>query len=317
MLTRARGKKVIISGYHENGTWVGKVEIDGCTKARFSPSGRKILAELGSGTFKLLDCNSTEGQLDKGQGFEHSGSHDAIFSPSENLLLSYGSESNFACIWGDDEAGNLVERARVCHQGGIDYAAFNAREDCMLTRSRDRTVKIQGLDSQGEWQEQFEVQHQNTVRIARFSPSERLIYTVSLDKTACILERDDSGQWMKQVVSSPDAYQIYGAHFNELETHFLIYGNKTNRKDKRKPGFVQLFVRLWGTDDDQWIRKEQIKLDHPVKMALFSPDSEHLIIHCNNIQRGPGVSKAGGGTALLWKIPAQAIPEDLQYGRGL
>ncbi|WP_257283083.1 WD40 repeat domain-containing protein [Endozoicomonas sp. SESOKO1] len=305
MLTRDVSKKVIISGYLDDGTWVGKAEIEGCTKARFSPSGRKILAELGIDGFKLLDCNSIDNQLDKGQSFEHRGSYEAIFSPSENLLLSYGNETNFACIWGDDEAGNLVEKARSCHQGGVDYAAFNPQEDCVLTRSRG-TVKVLGLDSQGKWQEQFEVEHQSMIRIARFSLSGRLIYTVSLDKTACILGRDDNGQWIKQTVTSPDAYQIYGAQFNKLENHFLIYGNKMNRKDKCQPGFVQLFMQLTqlrGTGKDgQWVIIEQIKLDHPVRMAGFSPDGDHLMIHCNDDRRGLVPSKAG--TALLWKIPA-------------
>ncbi|MGO0305125.1 WD40 repeat domain-containing protein [Endozoicomonas acroporae] len=318
-LTLDADDKAIISGYDDDGVWGVKTEIQGCAKAEFSPSGRKLLARLfqnkgqtlehsgiseaifslSYGNFQLWNCNSTGGWLDKGQTLEHSGCSDVIFSPSENLLLSYGNETNFACIWGDDEEGNLVEKAKVGHQGGIDYAAFNTQEDSVLTRSRDRTLKITALNSQGKWQEQLVVQDQSDTCDARFSLSGYLAYTISLDETACILGRDDSGKWVKQAVTTPGAYSVDGAQFNELDNHFLIYGNKTNRKDKRQPGLVQ----LWGIDDDgKWAEKEQIKLDYPVKLAKFSPDSDHLVIQCHDKRRQFSLAEAA--IALLWKIPA-------------
>ena len=306
-LTRDTDNTVIISGYdandgaHDN-PWTRKTEIQRCAEAKFSASGRKLLARQGSGSFTLWECNSTSDRLVNSQAIKHSGSHKAIFSPSENLLLSYGNESNFACIWGDDEKGNLIEKARVCHQGGIDYAAFNAQEDSVLTRSRDRTVKIQAIDSQGRRQEPLVVQHQNSIIDARFSRSGRLAYTISLDDTACILGRNDNGQWMKLAVTNSDADFIRDASFNELENHFLTYGNKMNQKDKHQFGLVQ----LWGiSDDGKCSKKEQIKLNHPVKSAKFSPDSDHLLIYCNDRMLSiAGISE--GGTALLWKIPASS-----------
>ncbi|MBO9480444.1 hypothetical protein [Salinisphaera sp. G21_0] len=304
-LTRDTDNTFIISGYDANcdandNPWVVKTKIHRCAEAKFSASGRKLLANSGIGSFKLWDYNSTDHRLVNGQTFYHSGSHKAIFSPSENLLLSYGNETNFACIWGNYEEGDLVEKTRIYHQGGIDYAAFNAQEDCVLTRSRDRTVKIQALDSQGKWQEQLVVQHRNSIMDARFSRSGRLAYTISLDDTACILGHNDNGQWVKLAVTDSDADFIRDASFNELENHFLTYGNKMNRKDKHQPGLVQ----LWGIGDDgKWSKKEQIKLDHPVKLAKFSPDGDHLLIYCNDgIFSFAGFLK--GGIALLWKIPA-------------
>ncbi|WP_257295972.1 WD40 repeat domain-containing protein [Endozoicomonas sp. YOMI1] len=336
-LTRDIDNTFIISGYDANcdandNPWVGKTKIHRCAEAKFSASGRKLLANSGIGSFKLWDYNSSDHRRVNGQTINHSGSHKAIFSPSENLLLSYGNETNFACIWGHDEDGDLVEKARICHQGGIDYAAFNAQEDCVLTRSRDRTVKIQALGSQGKWQEQLVVQHRNSIMDARFSPSGRLAYTVSLDDTACILGRNDNGQWMKLAVTNSDADFIRDASFNELENHFLTYGNKMNKKDKHQPGLVQLWdditglvqldrkcwtekeqinglVQLWGIGDDgKWSKKEQIKLDHPVKSAKFSPDGDHLLIYCND-GMFPIAGFLKGGTALLWKIPASPRQE--------
>ncbi|WP_163372282.1 WD40 repeat domain-containing protein [Endozoicomonas acroporae] len=304
-LTRDTDNTFIISGYDANGDandnpWVVKAKIHRCAEAKFSASGHKLLANSGIGSFKLWDYNSTDHRLVNGQTIYHSGSHKAIFSPSENLLLSYGNETNFACIWGHDEEGDLIEKTRIYHQGGIDYAAFNAQEDCVLTRSRDRTVKIQALDSQGKRQEPLVVQHRNSIMDARFSRSGRLAYTISLDDTACILGRNDNGQWVKLAVTDSDADFIRDASFNELENHFLTYGNKMNKKDKHQPGLVQ----LWGMGDDgKWSKKEQIKLDHPVKSAKFSPDGDHLLIYCND-----GICYFAdflkGGTALLWKIPA-------------
>ncbi|WP_257293754.1 WD40 repeat domain-containing protein [Endozoicomonas sp. YOMI1] len=324
--------KAIISGYDENGSWVVKTEIQDCAKARFSSSGRKLLVHLfkpqdcnntddqldtgqtpeqsgdregfirrNYGNFKLWDCSSAGDPLDKAQTLEHSGSDHAIFSPSENFLLSYGFESNFACIWGYDEEGNLVQKAKLCHQVRINDAAFNAQDDSVLTRGDGQVVKIHGLDSQGKWQEQLLVQHQRNVCDAQFSSSGHLAYTVSLGGTACILGRDNHDKWMKQAMTNVvDGYSIAGAHFNGLENHFLTYGNKINKKDKHQPGLVQ----LWGIGDDgKWAEIEQIKLDYPVKLAKFSPDSVHLLIQCNDDRRGTFLSK--NGIALLWKIPAR------------
>ncbi|MGO0305123.1 WD40 repeat domain-containing protein [Endozoicomonas acroporae] len=323
----------IISGYDENGSWEVKTEIQDCSDARFSASGRKLLAQLYKPLscnktddpldqgqppdehsddccegfirrtykgFKLWDCSSNGGRLDKVQTCEHSGSKTVIFSPSENFLLSYGVESNFACIWGYDEEGNLVEKAKAFHRGGVHYAAFNAQEDSVLTRGNGQEVKIQGLDSQGKWQEQLVVKHQRQILDGFFSDSGHLAYTVGLDGTACILGRDNNGQWMKQaMIDLADGYSIGGAQFNGLDDHFLIYGKKINKKDKHQPGLVQ----LWGLDSDgKWVEKEQIKLDYPVKNAEFSPDSDHLLISCNDDRRGYFRSK--NGTVLLWKIPA-------------
>ncbi|WP_257295487.1 WD40 repeat domain-containing protein [Endozoicomonas sp. YOMI1] len=298
-LTRDLAKKSIISGYDDNGAWVEKIEIPSCDYACFSASGRKVLASLGSGSFKIWDCNSTDNSLDKVQTLEHIGSDKAIFSPSENLLLSYGDQTNYACIWGDDEDGNLVEKARVCHQGGIDVAYFNVQEDSVLSVSRDCTVKIQWLDRDDEWRGQLMVQHQKNIDFAKFSSSERLAFTVSRDSTACILGRDDDGKWTKQAtITIPDGYSIWGVHFNVLDNHFLIYGNKFNGKDHHKPGLVQL---CGIGDDGKWVEKELITLDHRIKRAKFSPDGDHLMIHCENKLESV-VPK--GGTALLWKIPA-------------
>ncbi|WP_257295604.1 WD40 repeat domain-containing protein, partial [Endozoicomonas sp. YOMI1] len=290
-LTRDIDNKVIISGYDGSGAWVRKAEIKGCAEARFSPSGHKFLARLGSGRFKLWDCKSTGERLDDGQVLEHIGSREVVFSPSENRLLSYGDDTNFACLWVNDDEGNLVEEARVFHQEGVDYAAFNPQEDSVLTCGMDLTLKIQGLDSQGKWQEQLMARHQNSILDARFSHSGRLAYSVGLDDTACILGRDANGQWLKQAVTGSDDYSIDGADLDELDSHFLTYGNKIY--DQHQPGLVQ----LWGIDGEgNWVEKEQIKLDYPVKQARFSPDSEHLVINCNN--------DSDDATALLWKIPA-------------
>ncbi|MBO9482217.1 WD40 repeat domain-containing protein [Salinisphaera sp. G21_0] len=323
----------IISGYDENGSWEVKTEIQDCSDVRFSASGRKLLAQLHKPlscnktddpldqgqtpdehsnncyesfirrtykSFKLWDCSSNGGRLDKVQTCEHSGSKTVIFSPSENFLLSYGVESNFACIWGYDEEGNLVEKAKAFHRGGIHYAAFNAQGDSVLTRGNDQVVKIHGLDSQGEWQEQLVVKHQRDIRDGFFSDSGHLAYTVGLGGTACILGRDNNDQWMKQAMTNlADGYSIEGAQFNGLDNHFLIYGKKIDKKDKHQPGLVQ----LWGLDsDDKWVEKEQIKLDYPVKKAEFSPDNDHLLISCNDDRRGYFRSK--NGTVLLWKIPS-------------
>uniref|UniRef100_UPI002147C129 hypothetical protein n=1 Tax=Endozoicomonas sp. ONNA2 TaxID=2828741 RepID=UPI002147C129 len=93
-----------------------------------------------------------------------------------------------------------------------------------------------------------------------------------------------------------------GAHFNEQENHFLTYGNKINRQDKQQPGLVQ----LWGFDaDGKWVTRDQITLDFPVQQAKFSPDNQHLVIHCNDDLRGLFLSEAG--IALLWKIPASPV----------
>ncbi|WP_257285636.1 WD40 repeat domain-containing protein [Endozoicomonas sp. SESOKO1] len=328
-ITQDSGHRVIISGYDNNGDWVIKTEIQDCKEARFSPSGRKLLARLldpldcintddkpdegvdtervynsepivrrSPGTFKLWDCSSTGDRLDEAQTLEHIGSSDVIFSPSENLLLSYGNGSNFACIWGDDGEGNLVEKGWVSYQQMIKYAAFNPQEDSVLTYNDGRTVKIHGLNSQGAWQEQLKLQHQRYIRDARFSPSGCLAYSISVDRTACIMGRDDDGEWMKLAVTSPGIYSVDGASFNEPENHFLTYGNKLDRKDKHQPGLVQ----LWGIgDDDKWVQKEQIKVDYPVKEAKFSPDGDHLMIHCHDERRMRTRSEAG--IALLWKIP--------------
>ncbi|MGI2029428.1 hypothetical protein [Endozoicomonas acroporae] len=299
-LTKDIDNTVIVSGYNAYGVWEGKAEIRCCSDARFSPSGGKILARFESGgSFKLLDCKSPDDRLDQGQTFVHHASREALFSPSENLLLSYGYKSNFACIWGDDEEGNLVEKARVYHLAGIDYAAFNAREDSVLTRGCDWTVKIHGLDSQGKWQERLAFKHLLEIREARFSTSGRFAYTFSQDTTAAILGCDDNGKWTTLAVTEPGAYGIHGAHFNALENHFLAYGNKINRKDTDQSGLVQ----LWGIGDDgKWIKKEEVIVDFPIKHAKFSPDSEHLVIYCNDVRQEPFHSEAG--IALLWKIPA-------------
>ncbi|WP_422443975.1 MULTISPECIES: hypothetical protein [unclassified Endozoicomonas] len=326
----------IISGYDENGSWEVKTEIQDCSDARFSACGRKLLAQLYKPlscnktddpldqgqtpdehsdnccegyirrtykSFKLWDCSSNGGRLDKVQTCEHSGSKTVIFSPSENFLLSYGVESNFARIWGYDEEGNLVEKAKAFHRGGVYYAAFNAQEDSVLTRGIGQEVKIQGLDGQGKWQEQLVVKHQRQIHECCFSDSGHLAYTVSLDGTACILGRDNDGQWMKQAMTNlVDGYSIEGAQFNGLDDHFLIYGKKINIKDKHQPGLVQ----LWGLNDDgKWALKEQLKLDYPVKKAKFSPDSDHLLIKCNDDRRGYFRSKSG--TVLLWKIPGSLV----------
>ena len=300
-LTRDLAKKYIISGYDDNGAWVEKLKIPSSNKVDFSPSGRKVLARLGSGSFKIWACNSTGDSLEKGQPLKHIDSDKVIFSPSENLLLSYGNQTNYACIWGDDEEGNLIEKARVCHQGGIEDAAFNTQEDSVLTVGRDCTVKIQGLGRDGKWRERLVVRHQNDIEAARFSSSSRLAFTISLDGTACILGRDDNGEWTLQAVTIPDAYSIEDALFNRLENHFLTYGNKINHNDHDKPGFVQ----LWGIGDDgKWAKKELITLDHPVKIAKFSPVSDHIMILCeNNLESN--IPK--GGTALLWEIPASPM----------
>ncbi|MBO9495587.1 WD40 repeat domain-containing protein [Thalassotalea sp. G20_0] len=304
-LTKDIENTVIVSGYNAYGVWEGKAEIRCCSDARFSPSGGKILARFESGgSFKLLDCKSPDDRLDQGQTFVHHASYEALFSPSENLLLSYGYKSNFACIWGDDEEGNLVENARLYHLAGIDYAAFNAQEDSVLTRGSDWTVKIHGLNSQGKWQEELEFKHLLDIREARFSSSGRFAYTFSRDTTASILGRDDNGKWTTLAVTKPGAYAIHGAHFNELENHFVTYGNKKNRKDTDQSGLVQ----LWGIGDDgTWVVKDKIKTAYPVQKAKFSPDSEHLVIHCNDDLEGPLLSKAG--IAFLWKIPASPVHE--------
>ncbi|WP_257266674.1 WD40 repeat domain-containing protein [Endozoicomonas sp. ONNA2] len=320
----------IISGYDDQGSWVVKTEIKHCSSnAQFSPSGRKLLALLLNrqdcdktadpvdqgqppehtshhqgfikrtyGNFKLWDCSSPGDRLDNAQTLEHSGANHGIFSPSENFLLSYGTESNGVCIWGYNEEGNLVEKARVSHPVGIIDAAFNAQEDSVLTRSNGNVVKIQSLDSQGKWQEQLEVEHQRHVYKARFSRSGHLAYTFSLN-TACILGRDNNGKWIKQAMTNlVNDYSIEGADFNGLENHFLIYGNKLNRKDKHQPGLVQ----IWGIGDDgQWAKREQINLDHSVKSAKFSPDDDLLLIQCNNDRNRLRSSKKG--TVLLWKMP--------------
>ena len=324
-LTRDLDKRVIISGYDDSGAWVIKAEIEDCAEARFSPSGDKLLACQGSGLSMLWDRMNTDDPLDIGQVLEHTGSREVVFSPSENRLLSYGSGSDVACIWGNDEEGNLVEEARICHQGGIGYAAFNAREDSVLTHGRDHTVKIHGLDSQGKWQEKLVFQHPdsvpdagssieanllnrilpNNILYARFSSSGRHAFFVSLDDTACILGQDDNGQWTEQAVMDSGDYSIDGADFNGLGNHFLIYSNKIN--DKNQPGLVQ----LWGIGGDgKWVKREQIKLFNPVNQAKFSPDSEHLVIYCNDDPRGFLLSKLS--TALLWKIPASPGQETAQ-----
>ena len=304
-LTHDTGDKVIISGYDDSGAWVRKAEIQDCPEARFSPSGDKLLARLGSsGLFRFWDCIRTGDPLGNGQALEHIGSRKAIFSPSENRLLSYGDKSDVACIWGNDGEGNLVKDARVYHQGGVDYAEFNAQEDSVLTYGHDLTLKIHALDSVGRWQQHLVARHQNSILDARFSHSGRLAYSVGLDDTACILGRDANGQWVQQAVTGADGYSIDGADFNGLDNHFLTYGNKRYRYDKHQPGLVQ----LWGIGDDgQWVIIDQIKLDHSVQQARFSPDSEHLVINCNDIRRGPLLSAAG--TALLWKIPVRAGQE--------
>ncbi|MBO9481726.1 WD40 repeat domain-containing protein [Salinisphaera sp. G21_0] len=295
-LTRDLANKSIISGYDDHGAWVEKREIPSCDYAIFSHSGRKVLASFGSGSFKVWDCNSIGNSLDKGQPLEHIGSDRVIFSPSENLLLSYGVLTNYVCIWGDDEEGNLVEKARVCHQGGIFDARINNQEDSVLSVGLDYFVKIQGLDSDGKRREPLVVEQQGRVELSGFSPSGSFAIIVK-GNTACILGRDDNREWTQQVVTRLDDYLIQFVQFNKLENHFLIFGS--GFKDHGKPGFVQ----LWGIgDDDKWAEKELITLDHPVEMAEFSPDGDHLLIHCKN--NSGGTVSLKGATALLWKIPA-------------
>ncbi|MBO9481725.1 WD40 repeat domain-containing protein [Salinisphaera sp. G21_0] len=293
-LTRDLARKTKISGYDVNDDWVEKIEIPSCDNASFTRSGWKVLADFGGGSFKIWNCRVT-GNLDKPQTLEHTGSDRPIFSRSEKQLLSYGNETNYACIWGDDEEGNLIQKARVCHQGGVMVADFNVKEDSVLTVGHDCTVKIQGLDIDGEWLERLEVKHQNPIEIAQFSPSGRLAFSVSRDSTVCIMGRDDKGKWTQQALTKPGTCLIKFAQFNKLENHFLTFGK--DYKDHNKPGFVQ----LWRIGDDgKWAEEELIKLNHPVKMADFSPDGDHLIIHCKN--NPGGVPK--GDTVLLWKIPA-------------
>lgn len=294
-LTRDLARKTKISGYGDNAVWVEKTEIPSCDYVSFSTSGRKVLANFGGGSFKIWDSTLT-GNLDKPQTLEHIGSDRAIFSRSEKqLLLSYGKETDYACIWGDDGEGNLIEKTRVCHQGGIIDAHFNTREDSVLTVGNDYTVKIQRLSRDDKWLEQLEIQHQKKIDFARFSPSGRFAFSLSQNSTACIMGQGDNGEWAQQVVSQPGPLLIKLVHFNKSENHFLTFGK--DDKDQDKPGFVQ----LWSIGDDgKWAEKELIKLNHPVKEAGFSPDGDHLIIHCRNIPWG--VPK--GDTVLLWKIPA-------------
>ncbi|WP_422444974.1 MULTISPECIES: hypothetical protein [unclassified Endozoicomonas] len=299
-LTRDLARKTKISGYNANVDWVEKIEIPSCDNATFSTSGYKVLADFGGGSFKIWDCGS--GNLNKPQILEHPGSDRAIFSRSEKQLLSYGNETNYACIWGDDREGNLIEKARACHQGGIIIAHFNLKEDSVLTVGHDCTVKIQGLDTDDEWLEQLEVKHQKPIDVAQFSRSGRLAFSVSQDSTAGIMGRDDKGKWTQQALTKPGPYLIKCAQFNKWENHFLIFGK--DYKDHDKPGFVQ----LWSIGDDgKWAEREMIKLDHPVKVADFSPDGGHLIIHC---KKNPGgVPK--GDTVLLWKIPVSPPGQSL------
>ncbi|WP_257286177.1 WD40 repeat domain-containing protein, partial [Endozoicomonas sp. SESOKO1] len=276
-LTSDFAKQTIISGYDDNGAWVEKLDIRDCDYAFFSHTGRKVLARLSTGSYKIWDCTSTGISLDKAQTLEHIDSKLITIGPSENLFLSYGDETNYACIWGDDGEGHLVEKARVCHQGGIFAAHTNAQEDSVLTVGHDCTVKIQGLERDGKWREQLVVQNKQNIDFAEFSPSGRLAFTVSQDSTACILGRDDNGEWVQHAVIKRSPFSIKSAKFNKLENHFLIFGNHFMNfgKDNDKPGFVQ----LWSIGDDgKWAKTELIKLDHPVKEADFSPDGDHLII---------------------------------------
>ncbi|MBO9495072.1 WD40 repeat domain-containing protein [Thalassotalea sp. G20_0] len=301
-LIRDIDKNVKIFGYDNNGDWVGKKTISDCNYAAFSPSGRKLLAYLGRGAFKLCNCNSNDDTLDKDQFFRHIGSDTAIFSPSENFLLSYGNQTSDVCIWGDDGEGNLINKAWIRHQGAINNAAFNDQEDSVLTSSlNDNTVKIQSLDSQGQWQEQLVVQLKSRVDHSRFSLSGRLASALGFttDTESYILWRDDDGKWKKHTVTIPDGYVIRGAEFNRADNHFLTYGSKDIQKDHHKPGFVQ----LWGRGDDgKWIDEELITLDHHVRRANFSPDGDYLIIHCAD-DLTCVIPK--GSTVLLWKIPAR------------
>ncbi|WP_422459094.1 WD40 repeat domain-containing protein [Endozoicomonas sp. ALB115] len=295
-LTHDLAKKCIISGHDDNGAWVEKREIPSCDLVSFSISGRKVLARLGRGSFKIWGCHSGN-RLDKGQPLEHIGSDRACFSPSENLLLSFGNLTNYACIWGDDEDGNLIEKARICHQRGINFARFNGQEDSVLSISRDCTVKVQWLDRDGKWQGQLMVQHQKRIDFADFSISGRLAFTVSMDGTACILGRDDNSEWTLQAITRHDGYVIQGALFNKLDNHFLTFG--CSDKDHDKSGFVQ----FWSIGNDgKWAEKELITLAHPVEIAKFSPDSDHIMIHCQNNSGSATLPR--GATALLWKIPA-------------
>ena len=300
-LTRDIAKNVIISGYDNNGDWVEKKMIPDCNYASFSPSGHRLLACRDSGDLVLWNCNSNDDPLDEGQTLSHIGSDTAIFSPSGNFILSYGDQTNDACIWSDDGEGNLVKKARIYHQEGIDYAAFNNQEDSVLTRSlNDNTVKIHSLDSQGQWQEQLVVQLKSRVDDSRFSLSGGLACVISFTTgtESYILGRDDDGKWTKHAITIPDGYVIRGAQFNGSDNLFLTYGNKVNKEDHHKPGLVQ----LWGMGDDgEWIVEERITLDHPVRRAKFSPDDDHLMIHCANDLT---CAMPKESTALLWKIPA-------------
>ena len=316
-LTVDKDRNALISGYNDDGAWVVQTEMQNCAYARFSPSGRKLRASLykpeGSGNetiyrptnviYKVLDCS----RPDKAQTFEHPGSSHIIFSPSEKLLLSYGFGSEFACIWGDDGAGNLVEKARAGnYQTGICRAAFNAQEDSVLTLDFGKNVKIQGLDSQGKLQKPLVVQNPDSIHDARFSHSGNLAYSITL-YNACILGREMNGEWIKlaQTNSAPGVYCIKGAHFNGPENHFLTYGNKLDDKDQHQPGLVQ----LWGIDaDGKWVEKDKIVLDHPVGMAKFSPDGDHLFIYCFNERKDPDAD-SNFSTVLVCKIPATSGQE--------
>lgn len=298
-LTRDTDNLSIVSGYDDNGAWVIKKVIQRSDYVVFSPSGRKIRTHFGCGKFKIWDCKNASVSQDKGQLLQHINSDKIIFSPSENLLITYGKQTDFACIWGDDGEGNLIEKLRIYHQGGIRSAVFNAQEDSVMSSSySDCTVKIHGLDREGKWQEQW-VDEQ--IDVARFSSSGHLALAISQDNSVCILGRHNNGKWMKQALTKPNAYQIRDAQFNRLNDHFLTFGNKKNHTDHNKPGLVQ----LWSAGDDgKWTIKEQITLDHPVKIAHFDPDGDHLIIRCeNNLES----ATPKGGTALLWKIPANPM----------
>jgi WD40 repeat protein len=284
----------------------------------FSPEGRFLLADFGSG----IDVLDVHRNSLAGQPLEDSPIiiYESSFSPDGNLA-AFAARDDQAVVW-----QLSPERKIFALQHGSDVYTVHFSRDgrSLLTASEDATARIWDARSGNPLGEPF--QHEDGVYCARFSPRGEHVLTASADGTARIWDLRTGGLQTRilklysepdAAVISPDGTRIFVSDLYGLDLINLAQGETSRISKDESPVDIapdgRTFVTVRGLEAQLWETATRRPLAGPLRhhrsilSAAFSSDGQQLVtVSEDGLARIWDVRTGGSIAALREESPIKS-----------
>ncbi|WP_257291372.1 F-box/WD repeat-containing protein [Endozoicomonas sp. ONNA1] len=189
---------------------------------------------------------------------------EATFS-SDGQHLATASSDHTAKIYCREANGSWEVKDTITHNRLVSSASFSSDGRYLVTACDDGTAKIHGLEDHGSWEEKACISHKNYINSATFSADSRRVVTHSSHNTVKIIGRRNNDSW--EVEDTFHRNLITSATLSPDGRHMIIFASRDC--------VIEIHGQL---DSGLWVVTSTIKLEDPVFLANFSPNSCHLIL---------------------------------------